>query len=1333
MKAKLKRGMAVILVLVMILTMIPVQSRVSAADSEGQSNSITLEDGIYQVPVAECLQPGSAAWQGNRKTNEFWQADQYITVEAKAGEYTIRLSLYGGSKMDAVQVAKSGVYTEAKDFFAAMLDSTLLAGKVSEENIAALEAAGAAEAGAASKDAQVYDAVKKTGNHGMAEFTYTTDCLEETIRYMALSSLYNSGYNASSVVRVALKPDWDAAIKLSADSKEYSVIVMNTGDTSNAFDMEGGMDLKAAALFNKNVAVEEKDGSLQAKISLSGVSGSGYTVESVSRISEENELNSSNFTTLGSGTLMEEIACENGSFAVNFVDILTSVGIDIKLSGQKSVIHTRLRLVKGMPENLSVTKGKVALEARGNVLADASLEVNEYTQDHAPAYVNDDYVRNVISIAAKGNYQIFETNVKNSSDEVVETIKNATVSFKIPESWKPENVLVYRISEIATDTYTAKAASQVECYAKQGTAYATIQEYANDTFLVFERVQTQDITKLKDGIYDVTATLWNAATSSEAQSMAATVVKPEAALMIQGKKKYLKITFDQAGILFFPAYLSKAYARNVNMTSADLVTDQYHSGTIVEFWKEEEVKAFSKKLFMEYQGQTEEEADQAVATGMLQNNLKYVKTITFDVTNSIIKDGTHEGKIAIAFCCDIMDTLYNGIPGSDAGFNDAVLMLSDAVANSKLTQEDVLGVASGADKTKLTPLFEKAFTISRHRNNYTLNSYNAFVPAWSQTYAVYNSNESTQAEVDQAVESITAAMDNLISKKELNDILVKANRMSKANCEETTYNTFLTAKTEANTVYKNAAATQAEIAEQVRLLTEAREAVLPSETYLNTVRNAIDKAEATEQTTENGVYTNKSFKALQAAAAKASEVIATENVNYVAVEEVYTALTDAQKGLAVKGELTELEAAVNEALAKDLTPYLESTVTALEEAVDSAQALIKENDASQKEIEEALKALRDAIEGLKVLEDGTYIVPVTLWKANENAESMGNASLIQRAKVVVEDGEATLYFSFTKMKYAGKEGYLSDLSILTNITFDEYNRPSVYDKQSVEAVTVYDVVDEYNAESSPDENCAGKKYPKQMRLPVNLEENRIWAEVYVPVMGSVGSGTQLCRLCIDYQAAQEYVKPDMTALEASMQIAQQVKAESYTEESVRKLSNALEAAKEVWESEYSLQSDVDAAVLALDKAYKTLEAEVVETPDVPCETKKPDEGDTPGVTNVPAKTPDATDSPASTKAPADIPSPVPAATEKPAGTEKKNTTLKKSIQLAKKKLVIKKGKKATIKVKSKPAGKLKYKSANKKIATVSSKGVVKGKKKGTTKITVSCSGVKAVVKVTVKK
>lgn len=78
------------------------------------------------------------------------------------------------------------------------------------------------------------------------------------------------------------------------------------------------------------------------------------------------------------------------------------------------------------------------------------------------------------------------------------------------------------------------------------------------------------------------------------------------------------------------------------------------------------------------------------------------------------------------------------------------------------------------------------------------------------------------------------------------------------------------------------------------------------------------------------------------------------------------------------------------------------------------------------------------------------------------------------------------------------------------------------------------------------------------------------------------------------------------------------------------------------------------------------------------------------------------------------------------------TVKKPTLKLTKKTITVKKGKKAKIKVKAVPTGKITYKSSSKKIATVTKKGVVKGVKKGSCKITVKCNGVKKVVKIKVK-
>ena len=74
----------------------------------------------------------------------------------------------------------------------------------------------------------------------------------------------------------------------------------------------------------------------------------------------------------------------------------------------------------------------------------------------------------------------------------------------------------------------------------------------------------------------------------------------------------------------------------------------------------------------------------------------------------------------------------------------------------------------------------------------------------------------------------------------------------------------------------------------------------------------------------------------------------------------------------------------------------------------------------------------------------------------------------------------------------------------------------------------------------------------------------------------------------------------------------------------------------------------------------------------------------------------------------------------------------KALKVTKTALNVKAGKKVTIKATATPAAKVTYKSSNKKVATVTNKGVVKGVKKGKATITVKANGKTVKVKVTVK-
>ena len=220
---------------------------------------------------------------------------------------------------------------------------------------------------------------------------------------------------------------------------------------------------------------------------------------------------------------------------------------------------------------------------------------------------------------------------------------------------------------------------------------------------------------------------------------------------------------------------------------------------------------------------------------------------------------------------------------------------------------------------------------------------------------------------------------------------------------------------------------------------------------------------------------------------------------------------------------------------------------------------------------------------------------------------------------------------------------------------------------------------------------------------------------------------------------------DTTALKAAVERASALKEADYTADSWKAMQLELDEAKELLAKENPTQAEVDEATTHLNAAVQALvKAEVKDTltfakPKVTLYKgqKKTQTATVTGKVQAPVYT-------SSNRKIATVDKKTGKVTAKAAGkvtiTAKsgslkatytvtvKNPTLK----LTKTSAIVKVGKTTKITAKATPSGKITYKSSNKKIATVSSNGTVKGIKKGTAKITVTCNGVSKTFKVTVK-
>ena len=221
---------------------------------------------------------------------------------------------------------------------------------------------------------------------------------------------------------------------------------------------------------------------------------------------------------------------------------------------------------------------------------------------------------------------------------------------------------------------------------------------------------------------------------------------------------------------------------------------------------------------------------------------------------------------------------------------------------------------------------------------------------------------------------------------------------------------------------------------------------------------------------------------------------------------------------------------------------------------------------------------------------------------------------------------------------------------------------------------------------------------------------------------------------------------DTTALKAAVEKAEALKETDYTADSWKAMQLELQEAKDLLAKEKPTQAEVDEATTHLNTAVEALvKADTKVTVTLNKKTATVYKGKTTTLKATVTGT-------AAAKVTFTSSNPKVAAVNKTTGkvtakaqgtaviTAKcgdvkvtcKVTVKNPTLTLNKTSASVKVGKTTKITAKAAPSGKVTYKSGNKKIATVSSNGTIKGIKKGTAKITVTCNGVTKTVKVTVK-
>lgn len=686
-------------------------------------------------------------------------------------------------------------------------------------------------------------------------------------------------------------------------------------------------------------------------------------------------------------------------------------------------------------------------------------------------FVKGSYVYNYLDYMYGNNGLSGIVNLTDKDGNKVEYTGTIKVTYTLPDDWNLNyGVKVLNVSGATLGDYKYLSGSVADSSLDLGNNTRTVSfsmEYSNteeicenytSRFVIMQNLNATDIKSLSDGVYDINISMLSDVNSGSL-SMAAITVDRNAKIIINNSQIYLNVNFNMGVVYTLPAFANKIYS--VDLTKKGNASTPLYgktvSGVVNTYYTNEEARNFAFSTMKNgYQGlsMSDEEIWSNINETVLQNGIKAIHNATLNVTNSVQDNGT----LLIGFCSDIMDSLYDGAYGSDAGYNTTNILVGNPVKTDEAA-EAYTKTNSSVDKTELETVFEqfinKSDTANIFRNIYTEDTYNTYyIPAWQKIYQAYSYCDATQEQINEAVKDGKTSLSKL----------------------------------ESITMTKN-------------------------DNISWQIKNLIKKANKID----GSLYTSASYKRMVAAVTEGQSLLdrITEGKEVYCTEgvEKYNSLEAAYSELALLAtDYTALENAVNEAKKIDVTEYTEKTVKVFEDTLKAAENMLADKDSSDTEIEEQIKALYAAEAALStydVVEDGIYKADVTMLKTNRKDPSMAGGAINKTIKIEVVNGEYYATIDFKGMTITNKYGYLSKLWYYADgYTYDKYGEPEgkledaeVLSTQKNEDGS--DVIDIYNDSDN--------LYPDLVRIKIGKtalsdSEGYLPLRVMVPIMEAIATG-----------------------------------------------------------------------------------------------------------------------------------------------------------------------------------------------------------------------------------
>ncbi|WP_440895141.1 polysaccharide lyase family 8 super-sandwich domain-containing protein [Amphibacillus sp. Q70] len=476
------------------------------------------------------------------------------------------------------------------------------------------------------------------------------------------------------------------------------------------------------------------------------------------------------------------------------------------------------------------------------------------------------------------------------------------------------------------------------------------------------------------------------------------------------------------------------------------------------------------------------------------------------------------------------------------------------------------------DKTDLRELVEAH--ADKQEEGYTADSWEVFAEAISNAEAVLADEEATQEEVNQALENLQTALDQLEEKEvepdksALVELIEIAEKLTESDYTESSYADLIAALDAAQTVLADEEATQEEVNQALENLQTALDQLEEKEVEVNKSILA-DLVETVEKLTESD-YTETSYADLAEALEAAQTILANEEATQEEVDQAVIALQEAVDQLEQIDPETVDKSKLKVLVALHANKQEEDfTIDSWEvfvEALRNAESVLADDEVTQEEVDQALENLQTAIDQLEEKVDQSALV-----------------ALVKEAEKLDET-------DYTEASYADLVEALKAAQMILDA--DEVTQEEV-DQALENLQTALDQLEEKADKSD---------LIDLVEAVEELEEANYTEESYADLVEALEAAQ---KILADEEVTQEEVdqtlenlqtaldqleeKVNKTALVDLVEKAEKLDRNDYTEVSYAKLSEALEAAQKILTDDEATQEEVDAAFVTLEQAIEDLE------------------------------------------------------------------------------------------------------------------------------------------------